>query len=66
MDKIIEQIAEADNNPGMRDDLVRDLWNSAMGKEFDSPEAIDAALSAGTDVRVISAARQWLGLPLFE
>ena len=66
MDKIIEQIAEANNNPGLRDDLVGDLWNSSLGKEFDSPEAIDAAISKGTDVRVIAAARQWLGLPLFE
>lgn len=66
MDKIIQQIADENQNPALREEVVHDLWNSPVGEDFDSPEALDAALSEGKNVRLIVAARQRLGLPVFE
>ena len=66
MDKIIEQIAEEYQNPDLRADLIHYLWNSLVGASFDSPEEISEALSKGDNVALIAAARERLGLPLFE
>jgi len=66
MDKIIQQIANSNKNPGLREDLICDLWNSRIGKEFDSVEDLSEALTEGKNVALIATARQWLGLPIFE
>jgi hypothetical protein len=66
MDQIINKIAEENRNPALREELVHDLFNSPVGRRFESAEALDAALTEGKDAQVIAAARQRLGLPVIK
>jgi hypothetical protein len=66
MDKIINQVAEENQNPALRQDIIADIWNSPLGKAFDSPEEIDKALSDESMPAVSARARQFMGLPVIE
>lgn len=66
LDQTIEQIAEANENPALRDDLVADIWNSTLGQQYESVAAVDAAIAEGSDVALIADVRYRLGLPIFE
>jgi hypothetical protein len=66
MDQLIAELADQNQNPSLRNELVHFLWNSSVGEDFDSMEELSSALTEGTNVRLIIAARERLGLPIIE
>lgn len=66
MDKLIEQISVANNNPNLRDEIIADIWNSPIGAAFDSIEEISQAITDGLTPSVMARARKFLGLPVIE